>query len=229
MKEDRQKFIYIVRGKEKESYEMFKERIFLLLKEVLGTKKVHSLKVTLTVNPPPKTSIIPFKKDKIAVISAIQNDKNYLSVFRSMEGYEGSYTVEEAVPVSYDKNWEDEIQTPGICLLTLFNKKVGLDRDVFLDIWHNSHTPLSLKVHPLWNYNRNVVEEYGKENKVNWDGIVEEQFKTRQDLLNPLLFFGNILKIIPNMIKVYLDTKSFLDYKTIEPYLAHEYHIKHGS
>jgi len=32
--------------------------------------------------------------------------------------------------------------------------------------------------------------------------------------------------MIPNMISVYTDTKSFLDYGTIETYLTAEYHIK---
>jgi hypothetical protein len=58
-----------------------------------------------------------------------------------------------------------------------------------------------------------------------WDGIVEEHFRTKADLLNPFKFFGNPLTIVPNMLEVYRDTRSFLDYGTIETYLATEYHI----
>jgi len=54
---------------------------------------------------------------------------------------------------------------------------------------------------------------------------VEEQTRTRSELLNPFKFFGNALEITGNMISVYNDTKSFLDYKRIETYLAMEYHI----
>ena len=50
--------------------------------------------------------------------------------------------------------------------------------------------------------------------------------KTRSELLNPFKFFGNPLVIIPRMIYVYTDTKLFLDYGTIEPYLVAEYWVK---
>ncbi len=59
-----------------------------------------------------------------------------------------------------------------------------------------------------------------------WGGIVEEHKCRRSELLNPFKFFGNPLLIIPRMIQVYADTKSFLDYKTIEPYLVAEYVLK---
>jgi hypothetical protein len=133
--------------------------------------------------------------------------------------------VEEALPVAYEKTWPDGEVTPGVCLLTLFRKKKSIDHGTFIDRWHNSHTPLSLKLHPLWNYSRNVVRTAVKSDSQYWDGIVEEQVRTRADLLNPFRFFGNPLMIIPNMIRVYVDTKSFLDYATIEPYLVMEYHI----
>jgi len=75
-------------------------------------------------------------------------------------------------------------------------------------------------------YDKNVVDERGIGNNESWDGIVEEHCKTKAELLNPTKFFGGVLKMIPNMISVYTDTKSFLDYGTIETYLNVEYHIK---
>ena len=78
----------------------------------------------------------------------------------------------------------------------------------------------------LWNYNRNTVENYSSNTIELWDGIVEEHCKTREDLLNPFKFFGKPTSIIQNMITVYKDTKSFLDYGSIEPYLAMEYWLK---
>jgi hypothetical protein len=108
----------------------------------------------------------------------------------------------------------------------LVSKKGNIDHASFIDRWHNSHTPLSLRIHPLWHYNRNVVLTSSGETKVGWDGIVEEHFRTRSDLINPFLFFGNPLVILLNMLEVYRDTRTFLDYKTIEPYLVREYHIR---
>jgi hypothetical protein len=59
-----------------------------------------------------------------------------------------------------------------------------------------------------------------------WEGIVEEHFHKRTDLLNPLKFFGPPFRMIPNMIRVYKDTNAFLDYKTIETYLVREVIVK---
>lgn len=62
-----------------------------------------------------------------------------------------------------------------------------------------------------------------------YDGIVEEQVRTRSELLNPFKFFGRPHRVIQNMLAVYLDTKSFLDYKKIETYLAVEYFVIYRS
>ena len=134
--------------------------------------------------------------------------------------------MHEALPVSYRKNWNDGEATPGACLLTLFSKKRNIDYETFINRWHNGHTPLSLRIHPLWNYVRNEVKEVLTKESPKFNGIVEEQTRMAADLLNPFRFFGNPLIIIPRMITVYADTKSFIDYGTMETYLAAEYHIK---
>lgn len=220
------KEIYLIQGSKEESYADFTERIIVLSKEVAGGQGVNAVKVTYTHAAPPMISVIPFKKHKIAAISVLNNDLTALTLLTDEAGCIGAYRVDEAIPVGYQKSWEDLQLTPGICLFTLFKKKVGLSQELFLDRWHNSHTPLSLKIHPLWNYNRNVVKERLTEDSVEWDGIVEEQFKTTSDLLNPIKFFGNPLIMPYRMWQVYADTKSFLDYGTIEPYYAMEMHIK---
>ena len=218
--------MYLIRGSKEEKYTDFKDRILLLSELLAKDIDIKKVKVVLTEYEPPGFSIIPFKKKKIASISIELQSDRIISEVGGTKGYSGSYKVTEALPVAYVKSWEDGKATPGICLLTLFNKKKSIDYKTFIDRWHNSHTPLSLKLHPLWNYNRNVVDSNGEDNKENWDGIVEEHCKTKSELLNPFKFFGKPLSIIPNMISVYRDTKSFLDYGSIEPYLAMEYHIK---
>jgi len=220
-----EKIIYLVSGSKSETYEQFKNRIFNELNLVSKNEKPEALKVVLTDAPPPALSIIPFKKQKIASISVFQKKKTLSEILLKMQGFSGVYQVTEALPVAYKKTWEDGEPTPGVNLLTLFRQKKGITYETFLDRWHNSHTPLSLRLHPLWNYNRNVVNEKLSDNSANWDGIVEEHFRTKSELLNPFKFFGKPLSIIPNMLEVYTDTKAFLDYKTIETYLATEYHI----
>ena len=220
------KEIYIIRGSDKEDYAGFKEKILNLAGEVVQEINPGALKFTITEKEPPRISVIPFRKNKIAVISIMKENPEPIGRLLNTEGFSGSFRVTEALPVSYKKTWEDGKVTPGACLLTLFSSRKNIDYETFIDRWHNSHTPLSLRFHPLWNYVRNVVNEKISENSQLFDGIVEEQVRERSDLVNPFRFFGNPLIVIPRMLKVYTDTKSFIDYPTMETYLANEYHVK---
>ena len=219
------KVIYIIRGKKTESYDDFLNRIAGAMGRVIVDNPVK-LKVVLTVEAPPILSVIPFKKTKIACVSVWWKKDVLPDELTLIEGFVGKYSVTEALPVIYDKSWPDLMMTPGVCLLTLFNRKKGITREVFLDRWHYSHTPLSLKIHPLWNYTRNVVEKELTANSEHFEGIVEEQFRTDGDLLNPFRFFGNPGIIIPRMLAVYRDTKSFIDYSGIETYRTMEIVVK---
>lgn len=223
------KQIYLVSGTEDESYKAFKDRIHWEADILARTNNIIGVSYTITENEPPAFSIIPFKNRKIACISLWKSDDQPEKKLLKLQGFIGAYSTTEALPVAYEKNWEDGDQTPGTCLLTLFNKKKKIDYDTFIDRWHNGHTPLSLKIHPLWHYNRNVVEEKLSKESVYWDGIVEEHMRTRSALLNPFKFFGPPHLILQRMIHVYTDTKSFLDYKTIETYLVQEYWLKSKS
>jgi hypothetical protein len=220
------KEMHIVRGISGESYTDFGKRILDLGLKLAENNNFQKIKITYTAEPSHFRSIIPFRKTKIAAISIYREDKNPFESLMKTEGHIGAYRVTEALPVKYEKTWPDREMTPGICLLTLFNRKKGIDYETFIHRWHNSHTPLSLKIHPLWNYSRNVVDERITANATPYEGIVEEQMRTDADLLNPFRFFGNPLVIIPRMIAVYRDTKSFLDYGNIETYMAREVVVK---
>jgi hypothetical protein len=219
------KEIYLINGEKTESYEAFKARIMKAMDELVKEIQPVTLKFTITDKPVPRLAIIPFRKSKMAAISVQKKEDKTIDQLTSMKGFYGAYQVKEALPVSYNKNWEDKNATPGVCLLTLFSRKKGIDFDTFIDRWHNSHTPLSLRIHPLWNYVRNVVESPLTDQSKNFEGIVEENFRTEADLLNPFRFFGNPLIILYRMLQVLTDTRSFIDYPTMETYLTTEYHI----
>jgi hypothetical protein len=223
------KYIYLINGHDAESYPAFSARALKMAETLLENSQVEQLKVVYTVEPPPRFSVIPFKKSKTAVISAFLPPGANGIRLDDEPGFAGAYLVEEAIPVAYEKDWEDGRETPGVCLLTLFRKRTGIDHGTFIDRWHNSHTPLSLEIHPLWNYNRNVVTRRLGDRAEPWDGIVEEHFRTASDLLNPIKFFGHPLIMVYNMLRVYADTRSFLDYRTIRPFLAAEIILKTGS
>jgi len=220
-----QKEIHIFREVEREDYARFHSRMLGQARELAGELGPGSLRITLTTGPLPRLSVIPFRRDKIAVISITGSGKSPLEMTANMDGFTGAYRVEEAIPLAYEKNWADGTATPGICLLTLFHRKPGISREQFMARWHEGHTPLSLRLHPLYNYNRNVVTGELTGASPWFDGIVEEQFREKGDLLNPLRFFGPPLKVPGHMLEVWKDSRGFIDMKRIEIYLATEYHI----
>lgn len=220
------KEIYLIQGLDNEDYPGFIKRIAGIVEYVGATLKPGGMKYTITDKAPPAISVIPFSRKKIAAVSVYKENTLPVHNFIDADGFYGAYRVSEALPVAYVKNWPDGGPTPGACLLTLFSKKRNIDYQVFIDRWHNSHTPLSLRYHPLWNYVRNVAVERITPNSAGFDGIVEEQVRESSHLLNPFKFFGNPLVIIPRMIHVYADTKAFIDYPSMETFLATEYIVK---
>ncbi len=219
------KTMYLLAGSDQESRADFAERIRQLLLAIVENPQLVALKYTITDIAPPMISVIPFSKSLLASISLYQEEYKLTESLSQASGFRGCYQVDEIFPIAYERDWPDGQATPGVNLVTLFKKRGDIDRNTFIDRWHNGHTPLSLKIHPMWNYSRNVVEKETTDRSSPFDGIVEEHFRTRSDLLNPFRFFGNLIDIVPNMLKVYTDVKGFLDYPSIETYLASEYHL----
>jgi len=220
--------MYVLRGNG-ESHQAWANRMRNEVSQRLLGLEPAKLQLTVTEAPPPKLSLFPFKSRPIAIFN-VYDDTNDPSRFSealqnaasSVSGYE----VEEAYPVPYDKAWSDGEPTPSPILLTMLRKKTGISDGEFIERWHDGHTPLSLVVHPLWYYQRNVIREPVTEGAEPSDGIVLEACRTRNDLLNPTRFFGGALKMVPNMVRVANDIKGFLDMKKTETFYATEYHLR---
>ena len=68
------------------------------------------------------------------------------------------YLVTESVPrARASAGRAGGARSPGVCLVTTFDKPASLDDEAFYERWHGSHTPLSLEIHPLTLYVRNSV------------------------------------------------------------------------
>ena len=220
--------MYVLRGNG-ESHQAWANRMRNEVSQRLLGLEPSRLQLTVTEAPPPKLSLFPFKSQPIAIFN-VYDDTNDPSRFSealqnaasSVSGYE----VEEAYPVPYDKAWSDGEPTPSPILLTMLRKKTGISDGEFIERWHDGHTPLSLLVHPLWYYQRNVIRGPVTEGAEPSDGIVLEACRTRNDLLNPTRFFGGALKMVPNMVRVANDIKGFLDMKKTETFYATEYHLR---
>ena len=222
------KWMYVLQGGS-EGHEAWTERIRGEVSERLLALEPSRLELTLTEAPPPKWALFPFKNKLIAIFNVYDDAEDPSRFTDALQGAASSvaaYEVEEAYPVAYERTWSDGEPTPSPILLTMLGKKRGVTDDDFIRRWHDGHTPLSLEIHSLWYYQRNVVRKSLTESADPWDGIVLEACRTRSDLLNPTRFFGGALKMLPNMIRVAVDVSGFLDPRTSETYYATEYHLR---
>jgi len=213
----------LLRPSDEPSHARFAERVRARAVPQLLEAGPSELKLTLTDTPPPRLAVQPFSRRPVALVSW-RGD-------RPPPGVEGfrveAYRVEEALPVAYERTWPDGEPTPGVSLLTLFRRKRDLDDDTFLRRWHGGHTPLSLEIHPLWCYVRNVVL-HAEGDAEPWDGIVEEHFRRRAELLDPRRFFGGgrVLPMLRNMVRVGADIAGFMDLRSMQVHLATERWIR---
>jgi len=234
--------LYLFRGGPEESRREFSDRILAELAGRVLPRDAGPCKVSVTCEDPPALSVIPFRRDTAALVT-LEDDGSergeeggesrerdaglrWLPVLSDVEGLAGAYRARCAFPVSYDRDWADGQPTPGAGMLTLFRRRRGIDAATFIRRWHEGHTPLSLRIHPLWNYVRNVVEAAPLEGSPWFDGIVEEHCRRREDLLCPVRFFGGLWRMPVNMVRVYADIKGFIDYSSIETYLVTEIHLR---
>ena len=220
--------MYVLRG-DGESHQAWADRMRNEVSRTLLDLGPSKLQLTVTEAPPPKLALFPFKSQPIAIFNVYDeagDHSRFSDALQNVAGSVSGYEVEEAYPVAYDKAWSDGEATPSPILLTMLQKKAGISTDEFIRRWHDGHTPLSLEIHPLWYYQRNVVREALTDGADPSDGIVLEACRTRGDLLNPARFFGGALKMVPNMLRVANDVKGFLDMKKTETFYATEYHIR---
>jgi len=180
----------------------------------------------VTAEPPPRLSLIPFRRTPVALVS-VKGQPEDLGArvgerLQALGGVWSGYRVNEAQPVERPRPANPGERCPGACLLTLFRRHPRMSRERFLAEWHGKHTPMSLEIHPLRSYVRNTVREPVLPGSPPWEGIVTESFDPRQDLLNPLRLFGGPLRAPLNMLRVGLHIRSFMDLRSMENYLVSE-------
>ncbi|MFH2010386.1 MAG: EthD domain-containing protein [bacterium] len=189
----------------------------------LMAERPVGLVLHLTEEPPPRFSVIHYTRSPLALLSI--RYRGGWAPERWVEcagGAAAGYRVEESTPLGWTRRWPLGERTPGVGLLTLFRKNPRLSREEFLRQWHGKHTPLSLEVHPLRHYERNVVLSPVVTGSPRLDGIVTEHFRRREELVSPRQLFGGLWWMLPNMLRVGLHVHHFLELKTLECYFVSE-------
>lgn len=102
------------------------------------------------------------------------------------------WIVAESVAKAYGANrtWPDGEQSPGMSILTFFDKGDGVSDEAFYRIWHGEHTPLTFDLHPFWIYIRNQVLRSVTPGAPSVRGIVYEAVATDDEILDLTRMFG---------------------------------------
>ncbi|MGB1581291.1 MAG: EthD domain-containing protein [Nevskiales bacterium] len=223
------KFQYLIRDSANRQPEAFRAMVFDdIIPRILALEPA-GLKVSITDLPRPRLTVLPLRKNNLALISLWSESANAaddwirnLPTGLVIHGY----AIDESTPVAYEKDWPDGQTSPGVVLLTLLSQNPKLSYDEFMHEWHGRHTPKAIRIHPFWNYIRNVIKAPAVPGSPEFQGIVEEHFRSRADCTNPVRMFGGPLRFIPHMIEVGLHAKHFLDLKHTENYLLSETFIR---
>jgi len=126
------------------------------------------------------------------------------------------YLVTESVPRDFDaRTWPNGVRSPGAKMVSVFEQPARLLREEFIARWHGSHTPLSLEIHPLWRYVRNVVARPLTPSARNLAGIVEEHVRELADITDPARFYGGADRMAVNIRRVLDDVRTFLDLERV--------------
>jgi hypothetical protein len=236
------RILYAVRGIASETRSAFRARVLAFARDSLAPLS-ESAVLAVTEEKPPAFSVVPFRKDLMALIS-LDGLPESPGWPEPPPGFTGAWESDVAFPIIHERTWPLGERSPGAGLLTFLRRKKSLSEEEFLHRWFNGHTPLTLEVHPNVGYVRNRIKRtYEAAGTVavpllaggpespgapeRWDGIVEEQYDPPSDLLNPARFFGGSLAGMPRtMLRVYRDVKGFLDYPSIRSWLTREYRLK---
>jgi hypothetical protein len=127
------------------------------------------------------------------------------------------WIVAESVAKAYGdaRTWPDGEQSPGMSILTFFDKGPGVSDADFYRIWHGEHTPLTFELHPFWLYVRNQVLRAITPGAPSVRGIVYEAVATDEDLTDLTRLFGcpgeperlmDQIAIVDNHMRTFGDT-----------------------
>jgi hypothetical protein len=171
--------------------------------------------VHVTHRVPPRLSLVPFRRTPVALVSLVGSEAALVAARAALARLPGKlegYAVDESVPLALEGRAE-------ATLITLFKRSPRVDRALFLQRWHDEHTPMTLEIHPVVGYVRNVVRAPLCEGSPSWEGIVTEDFAALDDLTT-LRLFGRGPRALYNVARIGRHVSSFLDLGSIETYLA---------
>jgi hypothetical protein len=145
------------------------------------------------------------------------------------------YLVTESLYRDYGDNehapprdWPDGLRSPGIVMLTVFDKPAGIDDETFYGHWYGHQSPMSEWMQPRCRYVRNAVVRALTPGAPRYKAIVVEAWPTPEHLNDLPAFFGaSDGADLGERIRIMLDsTKLLYDPTTMRCYSLSEYILK---
>jgi uncharacterized protein (TIGR02118 family) len=91
----------------------------------------------------------------------------------------GAYQVKEIVQKDWERTWPAGESSPGVKLVCLVHRKVGMPHDHYLQHWRDNHGPLAVAHQPgFWHYVQNHVVGWLTDETPDFDGVGELHFKS---------------------------------------------------
>lgn len=189
-----------------------------------------------TPSPAPKPL---FSEPFVAMVNIwTDNDEVRLTcedILRSA-GFElHGYAVDEWLYTDYGDNehaqprdWPDGERSPGILAVTLLKKPKRVPYDQWMQRWFGHQSPMSEWMQPRTRYVRNVVTEVVTPGADPCDGIVEEDWPSREHVTNPKLFYGakNWFQVVKHMGIMLKSVVRILNMWNITTVMLSEYFVK---
>jgi hypothetical protein len=187
-------------------------------------------------------TMVPVPDDELPVRAAISlwvdnHDlhSEYEAVFADTGIRRAGYLVTESLYRDYGDNehaeprdWADGDRSPGIVMLTIFDKPPGTDDDTFYGHWYGHQSPMSEWMQPRCRYVRNAVVRAITPGAPRYKAIVAEAWPSAALLTDLPAFFGSSDgSDLGERIRIMLDsTKLLYDPTTMRTYTLSEYILK---
>jgi hypothetical protein len=145
------------------------------------------------------------------------------------------YLVTESLYTDYGGNehapprsWPDGERSPGLVMLTIFDKPAGMDDDTFYGHWYCHQSPMSEWMQPRCRYVRNAVVRALTPGAPRYKAIVAEAWPNAELLTDLPAFFGSADgSDLGERIRIMLDsTKRLYDPATMRTFTLSEYILK---
>jgi hypothetical protein len=187
-------------------------------------------------------TMVPVPDDELPVRAAVSVWVDNHDAHREFEAVladagirRAGYLVTESLYRDYGGNehapsrdWIDGERSPGIVMLTIFDKPPGMDDDTFYGHWYTHQSPMSEWMQPRCRYVRNAVVRAVTPGAPRYKAIVAEAWPRAELLTDLPAFFGSPDgSDLAERIRIMLDsTKLLYDPATMRTYTLSEYILK---